>query len=336
MRRYSWETGPFQSQYLAAFKHRNFRLFFVGQLLSISGTWMQKVAEGWLAYRITGSALMLGLVAFAWGAPAIFLSPIAGLIADRMDRRRMLMFGQAAAMVQAFTLALLTLKGWITPTRLALLALVMGVVNSFENPARHSFFAQLVSREDLINAIGLNATLVYTARVVGPAVAGLIIAAYSEGVCFFINGLSYMAVLLCVQVMQFEKRGRERRSLSTLELLREGSGYVKKNHLVRSLLMLFAVMNFAGVPYLTLMPMMAGVVLGMGATGLGCLFAASASGSLICGIFMAGRPEPLGLLKAVLVASLLFGTALFGLSLSREFFLALAVLPFIGGGYLVT
>src|SRR5262249_42462207 len=208
---------------LAAFRHRNFRLFFVGQLLSFSGTWMQKVAEGWLAYRITGSPLMLGIVAFAWGAPAIVLSPIAGLIADRVDRRRMLMFGQAAAMLQAFTLALLTFKGWITPTRLALLALVMGVVNSFENPARHSFFAQLVSREDLINAIGLNATLVYTARIVGPAAAGLVIAAYGEGFCFFINGLSYMVVLLCVQLMHFEKKERERGRLSTLELLREGS-----------------------------------------------------------------------------------------------------------------
>lgn len=324
-------------QYLRAFRHRNFKLFFVGQLLSMSGTWMHRVAQGWLAYRLTHSPFMLGLVSFAGSAPAVFLSPVAGVIADRMDRHRMLMAAQALAMMQALSLALVTLEGWITPTQLIFFALAGGIINSFENPARQSFIVQLVPRQDIVNAIGLNAVLANIGRIAGPAFAGIIVAAFSEGLCFFINALSFMIVLVCLQLMHFEKRrGDGKSSQSQWELLREGTYYIRKTFLVRSLLLLFAVMSFAGAPYLALLPMFAGTVLDVGASGLGWLVTASGVGALVCGFALAGRTESSGLVKAILLASLAFGSGLIGLGLSRNFYLSLAILSVIGGSYLLT
>lgn len=331
------QNASVQLQYLRAFRHRNFKLFFVGQLLSMSGTWMHRVAQGWLAYRLTHSPFMLGLVSFAGSAPAVFLSPVAGVIADRMDRHRMLMVAQALAMMQALSLALVTLEGWITPTQLIFFALAGGIINSFENPARQSFIVQLVPREDIVNAIGLNAVLANIGRIAGPAFAGIIVAAFSEGLCFFINALSFMIVLVCLQLMHFEKRrGDGKSSQSQWELLREGTYYIRKTFLVRSLLLLFAVMSFAGAPYLALLPMFAGTVLDVGASGLGWLVTASGVGALVCGFALAGRSQSPGLVKAILFASLAFGGGLIGLGLSRNFYLSVAILSVIGGSYLLT
>ncbi len=318
-----------------AFRHRNFKLFFAGQLLSMSGTWMQRVGEGWLVYRLTDSPLMLGLVAFAGSAPGLFLSPIAGVIADQVNRRRMVMVVQALAMLQAFTLAFFTLTERITPNQILLFALLMGIIRAFENPARQSFYVELIPIEDLANAVALISTLPNMARIAGPAVAGLIVAAYGEGFCFLANGLSFLLVLLCLAWMRFREKDHSQPCKSQLELLLEGFRYVRKTLLVRHLLLMLAVMNFAGGPYITLMPIFGKNVLGVGPTGFGWLITASGIGALFCSMGLASWSQSLNLLKLVTFASSVFGGALVCLAFSRSFYLSLLILPFIGGGYLL-
>ena len=321
--------------YFQAFRHRNFKLFFAGQLLSMSGTWMQRVGEGWLVYRLTDSPLMLGLVAFAGSAPGLFLSPIAGVIADQVNRRRMMIVVQALAMLQAFTLAFFTLTERITPTQILLFALLMGIIRAFENPARQSFYVELIPIEDLANAVALISTLPNMARIAGPALAGLIVAAYGEGFCFLANGLSFLLVLLCLAWMRFREKDRSQPRKSQLELLLEGFRYVRKTFLVRHLLLMLAVMNFAGGPYITLMPIFGKNVLGVGPTGFGWLITASGIGALFCSMGLASRSQSLNLLKLVTFASSVFGGALVCLAFSRSFYLSLLILSFIGGGYLL-
>jgi MFS family permease len=295
---------------------------------------MHRVAEGWLAYRLSHSPLILGLVAFAGSAPAVFLSPLAGVVADRVDRRRMLMVAQTAAMLHAFILAVATLSGWIQPQGLVLFAFALGIINAFENPARQSFFPQLVPREDLMNAIALNATLVNMARILGPSFAGLIVATYGEGYCFLANGASYLAVITSLSLMSL-RPSRTEPPASQWESLREGFHYARENVVVRSLLLLFAVMNLTGSPYLALLPMLAGSVLRVGAEGLGGLVTASGLGALACSLVLAGQAPSPKLVRIVAGASLTFGSALIGVSLSRHYALSLGILPFIGGSYIL-
>ncbi|MBI3950202.1 MAG: MFS transporter [Acidobacteria bacterium] len=319
-----------------ALQHRNFRLFFYGQMLSMAGTWMQRVAQGWLAYRLTGSANFLGLVAFTGSAPAFFLSPLAGVVADRVNRHRMLMIAQTLAMAQSFLLALATLRGSITPTQLVALALLLGAINAFENPARQAFFVEMISREDLTNAIALNASIVNAARIVGPASAGLLVAAYGEGVCFLLNGLSFLAVIAALAMMRLTRRPKEASPGSGPELLREGFAFVRQTLPVRSLLSLFAVLNLAGTPYITLLPIFAGTVLHAGPTGLGWLMAASGLGALVCAIALASRSDTRKLPGAVMRAAFVFAAALIVLGLSHFLSLSLMMMLLIGGGYIVT
>lgn len=246
----------------------------------MSGTWTQRIAAGWLAYRLTGSPLFLGYVTFASTAPAFFLSPLAGVIADRVDRHRMLIVAQALEMLQSALLAAVTLQGQITPGWLVLFAFFLGFVTAFENPARQAFFVQMVSREDLPNAIALNASLVNAARVVGPAAAGLLMAAYGEGICFLVNSLSFVAVLVALLMMKLERRRERPSRVSGSEALGQGLTYIRRKLGASSLLILFAILNFAGTPYLTLLPMFAGNVLHIGARGLGWLITTSGVGAI--------------------------------------------------------
>ncbi len=301
----------------------------------MSGTWMQRVGEGWLVYRLTDSPLMLGLVAFAGSAPGLFLSPIAGVIADQVNRHRMVMVVQALAMLQAFTLAFFTLTERITPNQILLFALLMGIIRAFENPARQSFYVELIPIKDLANAVALISTLPNMARIAGPAVAGLIVAAYGEGFCFLANGLSFLLVLLCLAWMRFREKDHSQPCKSQLELLLEGFRYVRKTLSVRHLLLMLAVMNFAGGPYITLMPIFGKNVLGVGPTGFGWLITASGIGALFCSMGLASWSQSLNLLKLVTFASSVFGGALVCLAFSRSFYLSLLILPFIGGGYLL-
>ncbi len=330
------QTAPVsKSNVFRALQHRNFKLFFYGQMLSMAGTWMQRVAQGWLAYRLTGSALLLGVVTFASSAPAFFLSPLAGVIADRTDRHRMLIAAQVALMLQAFLLAWVTLVGAVTPNRLIAFALFLGLGSALENPVRQSFFVEMVSREDLMNAIALNSTMVNAARIVGPAVAGVVVARYGEGMCFLINALSFLAVIAALLLMRLEKRFEQAAAGSGLTLLREGFAFVRKTPRVRSLLGLFAVLNLAGSPHLTLLPLFAGTVLRVGAEGLGWLVAASGVGAMICATALASKSSARGLYSLALLAAVLFAVAIMVLGLSRHFSLSVVMMLLIGSGYIV-
>ena len=211
----------------------------------MSGTWMQRVAEGWLVYRLTHSPLMLGFLAFAGSAPALFVSPVAGVIADQVNRHRMVQVAQALAMAQACTLALFTLQGWITPNLLLFFALIMGTVRAIANPARQSFLVELIPVEDLTNAVALSAIFSNLARIAGPALAGFIIAGYGEGFCFLANGLSFLLTILCLQLMRFGEKEPRDSLESQWELLLEGFQYIRNSFPVRSLLLQFAAINFA-------------------------------------------------------------------------------------------
>lgn len=321
-----------------ALRHRNFKLFFYGQMLSMAGTWMQRVAQGWLAYRLTGSALLLGIVAFASSAPAFLLSPLAGVVADRVNRHRLLIVAQVFLMVQAFLLAWVTLVDAITPGRLVAFALLLGVGAAFENPVRQSFFVEMVSREDLMNAIALNSAMVSAARVVGPASAGILVARYGEGMCFLINALSFLAVIAALLMMRLDRQseqGSPQPGRSGLALLREGFAYFRETRRVRSLLGLFAVINFAGSPHLTLLPMFAGTVLNVGAEGLGWLVTASGVGAMVCATALAFKSSTRGLLAVSMLSAFLFAAAVVVLGFSRHFRLSLGMMLLIGGGYVI-
>lgn len=303
----------------------------------MAGTWMQRVAQGWLAYRLTGSALVLGLVTFASSAPAFLLSPLAGVLADRVNRHRLLIMAQVALMLQALLLSWVTMLGAMTPGRLVGFALVLGIGTAFENPVRQSFLAAMVSRADLMNAIALNSTMVNAARIVGPASAGLLVARYGEGMCFFINALSFLAVIVALLMMKLklEKGSEQASARSGLALLWEGFAFVRETRPVRSLLLLFAVLNFAGSPYLALLPMFAGPVLHAGAEGLGWLVAASGVGAMVAATALAFKSSPRGLYGAAVLAAFLFAAAIIVLGLSRHFSLSLGMMLLIGAGYIV-
>lgn len=319
-----------------ALRYRNFRLFVIGQMLSASGTWMQRVAQAWLAYRLTGSSFYLGLVAFAGSAPAFLLAPLAGVLADRVDRHRLLIWTQVFELAQAAALAAFTLTGAITPAWLLLLALAQGILNAFENPTRQSFYSGMVDLEDLSNAIALNASQTNVARILGPAVAGVLVAVWGEGVCFSVNALSYLAVIVALLMMQVERRepiGVARRGS---ELLLEGFAFVRRTRTLRDMLSNFAILSLAGSPYLTLLPILAVETLRAGPTGLGWLVSASGVGAIVSSLVLASRSTTRGLAAASFAATVTFGAALIVLGFSRNFFLSLVAMLLIGGGYVFT
>jgi MFS family permease len=318
-----------------AFRRRNFRWFFVGQVLSVTGTWAQRVALGWLAYRLTHSSLFLGMAAFASSAPAFLLTPIAGVMADRVDRRRMLIWAQFFGLLQAAGLAAATLTGSITPNWLLFFSLVLGIVNAFENPVRQSFYSELVDPEDLSNAIALNASLVNAARVVGPATAGAVVALWGEGACFVINSVSFLAVIIALLLMKVPSRPPETGTARGWELLREGFAFVRGNPVLSGMLLNFAIFNLAGSPYLTLLPVLAVERLNSGPAGLGWLISASGLGAIGISLALASRPSTRGLPAASFVASAVAGLALVALGFSRSFALSLLMMLLIGAGYVL-
>ena len=244
---------------LRALRHRNYRLFFGGQGVSLIGTWMTRVATGWLVYRLTDSAFLLGLVSFAGQIPILLLGPFAGVWVDRWNRHRVLVVTQVLSMLQSFVLAALALTKVITVHEIIALNLFQGIVNAFDMPARQAFVIEMVEDpDDLANAIALNSSLVNAARLVGPSVAGLLIAAVGEGWCFLIDGISYMAVIASLLAMVVTAQESPIDQLSVMEELREGWNYVSTSHPIRSILLLLALVSLVGMPYTTLMPIFAG------------------------------------------------------------------------------
>src|ERR1700761_5433862 len=308
-----------------ALRHRNYQLFFAGQLISLIGTWMDQVAESWLVYRLAGSALLLGTVAFASQIPVFLLAPIGGALADRIDRRKILIVTQTSMMLLTFVLAWLTLSQRVHVWHIVVLAALTGIVNAVDLPARQSFVVDMVSRADLTNAIALNSSMFNGARVIGPAVAGIVVAAIGEGWCFFANGVSFIAVIIGLWMMKME---RPRLSIegSPLENIIEGFQFVTRTRPVRALMLLLALVSFAALPYAVLMPLFADQILHGGPKALGLLMGCSGVGALCGALLLASRRSLKGLSTWVAVACAGLGVMLSLFSFSRTLWLSALLL----------
>ena len=321
---------------LRALRHRNYQLFFGGQLISLTGTWMQQIAQSWLVYRLTQSAALLGLVSFAGQIPVFLFAPIGGAVADRVSRHRIVVLTQTAAMVLAFILAALTLSGAVRVWHLFVLTTLLGIVNAFDIPARQAFMVDMVGRDDLMNAIALNSSMVNGARVVGPAIAGGVVATVGEGWCFFINGVSYIAVIVGLLLMHLEHVRRVTRSgASALADIADGFRFVGRTAPVRALLILLGVVSVTAMPYLVLMPVFADEILHGGAAALGLLTGASGVGALAGALSLAVRRGFKGLGTWVAVSTFVFGIALALFAWSRSFWLSAALLVPVGAAMMV-
>ena len=311
---------------LRALESRNFRLFVAGQLVSLVGTWMQTVAQSWLVYRFTGSALLLGLTGFAGQIPVFALAPLGGVVADNVDRRRVLIATQAVMMVLALLLAALTLSGTIRVWHIFTLAALLGVANAFDIPARQSLIVSLVDRDALPNAIALNSSMFNGARLVGPAVAGAVVASVGEGWCFLINGASYIAVITALVLMRQPAAVGRTRGMNAWESVAEGFAFSWRTRPIRALLLLLGLMGLMGMPYAVLMPIFADRILGGGPSTYGLLMSASGLGALIGAVSLATRRTVKGLGRWIVVSACGFGLSLILFSLSRSIWLSAALL----------
>lgn len=318
---------------IRALRSRNYRLFFSGQTISLIGTWMTRVATSWLIYRLTHSALLLGLASFAGQIPLFFLAPIAGVWVDRWNRHKTLVATQILSMLQSFALAALALTGVITVWHVIVLMFLQGMVNAVDMPARQAFVVEMVdNRDDLPNAIALNSSMVNAARLFGPAIAGALIAVAGEGMCFLIDGISYLAVIASLLGMRLHAGSPHRARKRILDELAEGWQYVARSVPIRSILLLLAAISLLGMPYTVLMPIFAGRILHGGPHTLGILMACTGVGALAGVIALAGRRSVLGLGRVIYISAALFGGALIAFGLSRNVWLSAALLLIIGFG----
>jgi MFS family permease len=317
-------------RFTRALRHRNYRLFFSGQLISLIGTWMQTVAESWLVYRLTGSAALLGVAGFASQIPVFLLATIGGTVADRYNRHRIMIITQTMAMVLPLILAALVFTGRVQVWHVFTLAATLGVVNAFDVPTRQSFVVEMVGREDLVNAIALNSSIFNGARTIGPAVAGLLLAAVGEGWCFLPNGLSYVAVITGLLLMKLPARQKKVHTHAALAETIEGFRFVLRTTPVRDLLLMVGLVSFAGMPYAVLMPIFADSILHGGPKGLGLLMASAGLGSLCGALYLASRSSIRGLGRIVAASALMFGVALMLFAMSRVFWLSAALLLLVG------
>jgi MFS family permease len=317
-------------------RHRNYRLYLTGQLVSVCGTWMQQVALSWLVYRLTGSATLLGVVGFASQIPILILGPIGGVINDRYSVHRVAVWTQCAALAQALLLALLALTGWIQPLHIILLGIALGVVYAFDMPARQALVHRLVDTEDLANAVALNSSMINAARIVGPALAGLVVARFGEGICFVINAASYVATIVALLKMKFAEPPRRDATVTSISRsLIEGYRYTMAITPIRDLLILLGVVGVMGMPYMTLMPVFAAQVHGSGADTLGIMFGAVGLGALTGALFLAQRKNIIGLGRVIVFATLGFGVGLVCFTVSQTFWLSLLLLVGVGYGWMV-
>jgi MFS family permease len=310
--------------------HRNFQLFFSGQMVSLIGTWMQSIAESWLVYRKTGSALKLGAVGFASQIPVFLVAPLGGIVADRFNRRRIVICTQISSMILALIFATLTLTGVIQVWHIFVLAALLGVVNAFDIPARQSFLVDMVGKEDLMNAIALNSTMFNGARIIGPAVAGILVARIGEGWCFLANGLSYIAVISGLLMMRVVKPARLASHGPALTHLIEGYRFARHTTPIRSLLLLLGLVSLVAMPYTVLMPVFADQILHGGARGLGILMGATGVGAMLGALTLATRSGVLGLGRWVAFSCGGFGFFLVLFSFSHIFWLSAAFLLPVG------
>jgi len=328
---------------LRALKHRNFQLFFGGQLISLIGTWMQNVAQAWLVYKLTGSSLLLGTVGFASQFPVFLASPLGGIAADRHNRHRVVIATQTASMILAFVLAALTLAHRITVTEIFILAALLGIVNAFDIPGRQAFLVEMVGKEDLINAIALNSSMFNGARIIGPAIAGILVAKIGEGWCFFANAISYIAVIVGLLMMRVQPH-YQLPTGSPIEHIIEGFRWVRNTAPIWALMLLLGLVSMVAMPYTVLMPIFADRILSgggadlavligshdLGAVRLGTLMGATGVGALLGALTLATRTGVYGLGRWVTISCAGFSVNLILFSLSRNFWLSTALLVPVG------
>jgi MFS family permease len=327
-------TGSF---IFRALSHKNYQLFFTGQSVSLIGTWMTRIATSWLVYRLTGSALLLGVVGFAGQIPSFVLAPFAGVLVDRWNRHRLLVATQVLALVQSLALAVLTLTGVIRIWHVIALSVFQGLINAFDMPARQAFVVEMVERrEDLANAIALNSSMVNAARLLGPSIGGVLIAAVGEGWCFMADAISYLAVIASLLAMKINPRMiLPARDANIFAQLREGWNYTARFAPIRSVLILLALVSLVGMPYTVLMPVFANEILHGGPSTLGWLMAASGVGALAGALLLAARKSVLGLGKYIPLMAAAFGAGLAAFSFTRVTWLALLLMMVTGLGFMV-
>ena len=315
---------------LRAFRHRNYRLYFFGQIISLTGTWMQSVAQSWLVYRLTGSASMLGIVGFASQFPVFLLAPVGGSFADSHPRRRSLIVVQVSAMILAVLLAALTFTNRIESWHIVLFASLLGVVSAFDIPIRQSFVVEMVGRDDLMNAIALNSSMMNGARIIGPAVAGVLVAAVGEAWCFLLNAISFLAVIVCLMMITVGNQPPAEHPGARLDAIIEGFRFVLRTRPIRALLILLGVVSLVGWPYQVLMPIFAAQILNGGPRGLGLLMGSSGIGALIGALLLAGRQGVRGLGDWVMLSCAGLGVSLVFFAFSRNFWVSMLLLLPVG------
>jgi MFS family permease len=317
-------------------RYRNYRLFFMGQIVSLIGTWMQNIALPWLVYRLTDSPLLLGVVGFSGQIASCLLAPLAGVLSDRHDRYRIVIMTQALSMLQALVLAFLFFAGLIHIWHIVLLAVFSGIVNAFDMPARQAFVIQMVdNREDLGNAIALNSMMFNSARLIGPTIAGVVIAATNEGWCFIINGLSYIFVIASLLMMKVSPRDSKRRAAHLMHELKEGLLYAAGLAPIRYLMLLLAMVSLVGMPYVVLMPVFASRILHGGPHTFGFLMASGGTGALVGALYLASRRNIGGLINLVPLATAVFGAGLIVFSFSRLLWLSMPLMFVMGLGMIM-
>ncbi|MEW6001265.1 MAG: MFS transporter [Nitrospirota bacterium] len=309
----------------------DFRLFWMGQLISLSGTWMQSVAQAWLVYSLTKSPFFLGLVAAAGSLPILLLTPAGGIAADRLLKRNLLLITQALSIIPALSLGILTSLNLVTLWHVALLAIFLGTVNAFDIPARQAFIIEIVGRESLTNAIALNSAAFNGARMIGPVIAGMAIAYLGLPACFFLNALSFLAVIIAlskIKIRGYIKAG----SKGLLRDFLEGIQFIKNEAEIYGIILLIAVFSFIGIPYITFLPIFAAEILKAGPKGYGFLVGATGAGALSAALFVAFRGEVGEKKRFMTVASFCFSFSLLAFSLSKTFYLSMVTLVFTGWG----
>lgn len=321
---------------LRAFRYRNYRLFFGGQIVSLIGTWITLTSTSWLVYRLTNSAFLLGVVGFASQFPSFVLTPFAGIFVDRWNRHHLLIGTQICSMIISFVLAGLTLSDTISIRWLIVVSVFSGIVNAFDMPGRQAFVIMLVEdKRDLGNAIALNSSMFNAARLVGPSIAGTIIALSNEGWCYLLDGVSYFAVILALLAMRITHvPSTTARTESPLEQFREGFRYAWASRPIRSIITLVGLICLVGVPYSVMMPVFAAEVLGGGANTLGFLMTATGCGALLGALWLASRRTAVGLSRHIAAAGALFSCGLVAFSLSRVMWLSIPMLVVTGFGFI--
>lgn len=323
-------------QTLRALRHRNYRLFFGGQSISLIGTWMQQIARAWLVYRLTDSAFLLGLVGFASQIPTFVLASFAGVMADRHNKHKIIIATQALAMLEASILTILTLTNVVHVWHILALSFFSGLINAFDMPTRQSFVIEMVDdKKDLPNAIALNSSLFNTARLIGPTIAGFLIASFGEGICFLLNAVSYIAVIAALLMMKITPHINNNKKEKVLEGLKDGFKYAYNFKPIRALLILIAVVSLAGMPYTVIMPVFARDILHGNANTLGFLLGAVGTGALIGAIYLASRKSVLGLGRWIAIAAGIFSLGLIFFSISKNFYFSVLLMLFTGFGMMM-